>query len=223
MLALEGAFGVVSGMEDSKASRQHHVRMVVGITAPYAHRLLSDAMPRGAPGDIERALNDLAKIDETVASIPGLSLVGVSAGEFTSWDGLDIEGEAFRRRAHFASARKLFEQRIRKWFAGRLGIRNPLFRPAVVDTFVEKAMDACTSYTVVVSSYSDVMEKPDAVLPESVAEKLKRMTSVKLLEILLWIARKLYGRDKITRSLMERIEFEAKPRPKKRKRRGMEW
>lgn len=214
MLALEGVRGVVSGMEDS---RQHHVRMVVGITASYAHRLLSDAMPQASPVDIDRVLKDLMAIDEAVASIPGLSLVGVLAGEFTNRDGLDIEGEVFRRRAHFASARGLFEQRVGRWL-DRWG-----FRLRVADCFVKKAMDVCTSYTVVVSSYRDVTEKPDAVLPESVAEKLKRMTSVKLLEILIWIAKKLYDRDRITRSLMERIEFEAEPRSNKRKRRGMEW
>jgi len=201
--------------------RSHHVRMIVGVPQSTVLGIIEDIEGRKAPAMRRTAaLMDglLRHFGECVTAAPGLSVFGVVVAEFCIPDEIDIDFEVYRRRSEIRSANSRFLESAASWANDQFGRETK-----VPTTFVRGIAAATRSYSVVNSHYSLSPPKPSPSLPSDIATRMKRMRSETLMVVLRWLARKLYDREKITGSLLERIESEAAPRPKGRKPNMLEW
>lgn len=195
--------------------RSHHVRIIVGVPQTIVRGVLEGIDQSLVPSMMDDLLRQFG---ECITAAPGLSLFGLVAGEFSTLDEIDIDFEVYRRRSHIHSAHQRFVVSINGWAKLRFG--NP---SRSMDTFVRDVTAAVRSYSVVNSSYPVVPVRPTPSMPDDVATRMKRMRSESLLVVLGWLARKLHDRGKITKALLDRIEYEAEPRIKGRRPNELEW
>lgn len=216
MLALQGSTDVEwIKMPTQKPDHNHHVWMIVGVPVALVDGWLREVQGPPSPS----VLGDIVKhVDPAILSIPGVSVVGVVAGEFTVQGEIDLDHEVHRRRAHLVPAHGRFLSRIQDWW--RIGHHR---RQGTDDEFLRRIVQAVRTYVVTSSSYPLVPEKPDSPLPEDLTKAMNRMRSDTMVGVLRWIVNKLHDRQRITRALLERVEFEVRPKPKGGKPTRLDW
>lgn len=205
----------------SVVQRSHHVRVVVGVPQSVVLEVIEGIEERTAPA-LRRApllMRDLLRTFEECASwAPGLSVIGIVVAEFSTSDEVDIDLEVHRRRSEIKAASMRFLESLSGWANGQFGKRTST--PA---SFVRQVSKSISSYSVVNSRYPIVPPNPSSPIPGDIAARMKRMKSDTLLGVLRWLARKLHDRDKISSSLLERVESETMPKTKGLKPKILEW